>query len=104
MQMVLRSRGRVCRCLFLESPHHLFDGDFLFMVIGELKFMFLTATGSPPFNFKCRWYCSYVGEYVAAFFYKTLFIYLDGFFLDNLKLWVNNINLYIEQKDYHQLS
>ena len=22
--------GRVCRCLFLESPHHLVDGDFLF--------------------------------------------------------------------------
>ena len=37
------------RCLFLESPHHLFDEDFLFYKV-LINQNFLTATGSPPFN------------------------------------------------------
>ena len=54
--MVLQLCGRVCRCLFLETLHGNMKGFLFYNGFGysELKFAYLTATGSPPFNFKCR--------------------------------------------------
>ena len=146
--MVLQLCGRVCRCLFLWNPSSLMKGSFfygssvfglkpsvrclffikpysfiwigffVYVVISELKFAYLTATGSPPFNFKCRGsplpipnrevkpdcvpkhreYCSYVGEYVHrqfgcsprfVDFLETFFIYLYVFF--NIRLSFLNV-------------
>ncbi|MBP9794187.1 MAG: hypothetical protein KBC56_09340, partial [Flavobacterium sp.] len=47
-QMVLQLCGRVCRCLSLVTLTFLSQGYFF---LYSLREKYLTATGSPPFNF-----------------------------------------------------